>query len=98
MTKENENKKLAEKGLKAAQTYLKHKGYEVVDVSYKCTAGEIDVVSKFEGTLVFTSVSVYRNDQNRLPQEKITAKKRQKIESIMGTYLAEHDYVDMNVR
>lgn len=97
-SKNVENEKLANKGMKAAKAYLENKGYEVVDVDYKCPYGQIDVVSKFEDVLAFTSVSVYRNDQNKLPKERFSDDDRQRMEQIMAHYLANHDYVDMSVR
>lgn len=93
-----ENQKLAHKGMKAAKAYLENKGYEIVDVDYKCPYGQIDVVSKFEDVLAFTSVSVYRNDQNKLPKERFSDDDRQRMEQVMAHYLANHDYVDMSVR
>lgn len=93
-----ENEKLAKKGMKASLAYLDSKGYEVVDKSIKTPYGEIDVVSKFEDILVFTDINVYRNDENKLPQDKCSAATRQKREQMMAHYLKDHDYVDMSVR
>lgn len=93
-----ENQKLAHKGMKAAKAYLENKGYEILDADYKCPYGQIDVVSRFEDVLAFTSVSVYRNDQNKLPKERFSDDDRQRMEQVMAHYLANHDYVDMSVR
>ena len=94
----NDNEQLAKKGMRAAQAYLENKGYEIVDTDYRCPFGQIDVVSKFEDTLAFTSVSVYRNDSYTMPKEHIDANDRQRMEQVMAKYLSEHDYVDMSVR
>lgn len=98
MNKGTDDQKLALKGMKAAKAYLENKGYEVVDTDYKCPYGQIDVVSKFEDVLAFTSVAVYRNDQNKLPKERFSDDDRQRMEQVMAHYLANHDYVDMSVR
>lgn len=98
MNKGNTDEKLALKGMRAAKAYLENKGYEVVDTNYKCPYGQIDVVSMFEDVLAFTSVAVYRNDQNKLPKERFNDNDRQRMEQVMAHYLANHDYVDMSVR
>lgn len=97
-TKNCHNKELGEKGEKAAIRYLTNKGYEVVDVNWKCKLGEIDVVALDVDTVVFVEVKTRKSIKTGLPEDAVDAKKRKKYESLAACYLKDHDYVDMAVR
>lgn len=60
--------------------------------------GEIDIVAKFEGVLVFVEVKTRSNLEVGLPEDAVGPKKRRKYESLAAMYLQDHEYVDMAVR
>ena len=60
--------------------------------------GEIDIVARFEGTLIFVEVKTRTNIELGLPEDAVGPKKRKKYETLAAMYLQDHDYVDMPVR
>ncbi|MBE5957850.1 MAG: YraN family protein [Lachnospiraceae bacterium] len=70
-----------------AVSYLKEKDYDILEQNFRCRLGEIDIVAKNEGYLVFAEVK-YRND-NRYgePEYAVGIRKQQKIYSVAQVYL-----------
>ena len=91
-------KELGVRGEKAARRYLERRGMEILDVNWKCFAGEADIVALDEGVLSFVEVKTRRGIEKGFPEEAVDAKKRARYERIAACYLQEHDYVDMRVR
>jgi len=50
------------KGEQAAARYLKKKGYKIVDRRWSCRFGELDLVAKKGGEVVFVEVKTRRSD------------------------------------
>lgn len=54
--------------------FLKEKGHRIVKCNYRCSIGEVDIISFYEGVYRFNEVkTAYRGDFN--PLEQITPKK-----------------------
>lgn len=88
------NAELCNKGLDAAEKFLKMRGYEIVEREWSCYAGEIDFIAKDEGTLVFVEVKTRNMTDKGLPDEAITEEKRRRFENIAASYMAEHEEID----
>lgn len=91
-------KAIGKRGELAAQTFVLGKGYDIIDVNWKCKIGEADIVCLFEDTIIFVEVKTRTNIERGLPEEAVNAKKRKKYECIAAMYLRDHDYVNMSVR
>ncbi len=89
---------LNEQAKKAAASYLRHRGYTVLEEGWTCPAGEIDIVAEDEGTLVFANVKARRDADKGFPAERNGATSRTKREMVALAYLAGHDFTDMPVR
>lgn len=73
-----------------AAEYLKSKGYQILENNFRCRIGEIDLIARDGGYLVFAEVK-YRSDSfcgNAL--EAVTVKKQQTIRRVAQFYLLSH--------
>jgi putative endonuclease len=70
-----------------AVSYMKKNGYDILEQNFRCRIGEIDIIAKNEGYLVFTEVK-YRNDSRYgEPEYAVGIRKQQKIYSVAQVYL-----------
>ena len=71
-----------------ARQYLVSKGYEVLATNFRCQWGEVDIVARDGGCLVFVEVRTRGSAEKfGTPQESITAKKRERLIATAETYL-----------
>ena len=66
-------------GEELAFQYLKKKGYKVLLRNYESPLGEIDLIAKEKGALVFIEVKTRSSDAMGSPFESVTVFKRQQI-------------------
>ena len=85
-------------GEKAAVMHLKKKHYRIVETNYFCRYGEIDIVAKKDGVLVFVEVKSRAGTVFGAPSEAVTPKKRQKIIIAAKNYIAERGVADTPMR
>lgn len=75
---------------KRAAEYLKEQGYEILQMNYRCRQGEIDIVAKEGGYLVFVEVK-YRSDSGcGMPQEAVSSSKQRVISRVAEYYCLTH--------
>jgi putative endonuclease len=79
---------LGAKGENIASDYLRKKGYLIVHRNYKTPFGEMDIIAKDGGTIVFVEVKTRTSDSFGAPEEAVHAKKREKIRKIALHYLS----------
>ena len=77
------------KGEDIATAYLKSRGYRIIQRNYKCLFGEIDIVAKDGGTIVFVEVKSRKSATFGDPQLAVGLEKQKKISRISLTYLEE---------
>ena len=78
-------------GESAAAAYLKRKGYDIVGQNYSCRFGEIDVIARKGGYIVFVEVKTRKNEQFAAPREFVTYKKQERIIKTAMLWLQEND-------
>ncbi|MBU1625889.1 ribonuclease HII [bacterium] len=90
----NDNgKKLGEKilfgkkGEDKAVKFLVDKGYEIIDRNYRSPEGEIDVIAKKSGRLIFIEVKTRKKTSFGEPEESINELKKNKILNCAEHYL-----------
>lgn len=64
---------------KKAVMYLLSNGYEIIEQNFFCRYGEIDIIARNEGYLVFVEVKYRKNDRFGMPQESVSLPKQKKI-------------------
>lgn len=78
---------------KIAETFLLDHGLKLVTQNYHCKFGEIDLIMKVAGILVFIEVRLRSNSQFSSAVASITPQKQQKLILTAQHYLQQHgDY------
>ena len=85
-------------GEELACQFVKARGYKVLLRNYKCPLGEIDLVAKEKGVLVFMEVKTRRSLEMGLPVESITFHKRAQITKCAKYYLKRYRIADVPCR
>ena len=80
--------RLGARGEGIARQHLASRGYEILATNFRCQWGEVDIVARDGGCLVFVEVRTRRSaDKFGTPQESITARKRERLVATAETYL-----------
>ena len=66
-------------GEELAFHFLAKNGYKILLRNYESSLGEIDLIAKEKGALVFIEVKTRRSDAMGLPAESVTREKRHQI-------------------
>jgi len=74
-----------------AAAFLEARGLRIVERNYRCRYGEIDLVAKSGGTLVFVEVRARASDAFGGAAASITAAKRRRLIATARHYMARHD-------
>ncbi len=77
---------------------LKNRGYKVLIRNYECALGEIDLIAKEKGSLVFIEVKTRRSDAMGSPGEAVTREKRRQIIRVAKYYLKRYGIPDIACR
>ena len=77
-------------GEQVATEYLKNRGYEILQLNYRCSVGEIDIVARDGDSLVFVEVRTRSSRQFGTPEESVTPAKQAKLIELAESYLQEH--------
>jgi len=72
-----------------AAKYLKKHGYRILEQNYRTKLGEIDIIAKDKGTIVFVEVKARRSYLFGNPKFAVTPKKQRKISMVALYYLKE---------
>lgn len=88
---------LGTRGETAACGFLKEKGYEILEKNYKCKIGEIDVIARNRGRLVFIEIKTRTSTYFGTPQEAVHLQKQEKIFKVAQWYLKEKKLVKIPV-
>jgi len=81
----------------AAELLLKHR-YVILQRNYRWARGEIDIIAKKEGVLVFVEVKTARGNAFGDPETWVTERKQQQIGLVAERYLQEKEIQDMDCR
>lgn len=66
------NKQSGDYGESIACKYLQNQGYQILEKNYRIRGGEIDIVGRDGGTLVFIEVKTRYSHEYGLPKESMT--------------------------
>lgn len=81
---------LGRKGEKAALSFLRKKGYKILERNFRCRFGEIDIVAKKEDRIVFVEVRSRENLNLGHPEESLTYTKKKRLTKLALFYLSCH--------
>lgn len=81
---------LGDRGEIQAWGFLIKQGYKIIEKNYRCKIGEIDVICKKDGRLVFVEVKTRRSSRFGSPEEAVSKQKQNKIARVAEWYLREN--------
>ena len=90
--------KLGREGEKAAEAFLKKKGYRIIEKNFRCKLGEIDIIAEQDGTVVFIEVKARADHQYGHPFNAVTQIKQRKIIQVAQSFLAKHRLLEKPTR
>jgi len=75
----SEKKERGDWGEERAALYLRLHGYRVVERNFRCRQGEIDVIARKGGFIVFVEVKLRKNADFGEAREFVTYRKQQRV-------------------
>ena len=81
---------LGRRGERIAERALVARGYEILDRNWRCPEGEIDLVGRDGGALVFIEVKTRTSTAFGHPFEAITPLKLARLRRLAGVWCAAH--------
>jgi len=94
----NNNQVYGLKGESLAVKYLKKHGYKIIERNYKCAIGEIDIIAKHKGVLVFVEVKSRNSMLFGRPAEAVDEFKQHKLEQLAAFYININKLYDVFAR
>ena len=73
-------------------------GYSIVCRNYRCPLGEIDIIARHRGVLVFVEVKSRRSVTFGSPKLAIHPAKQHKLSQVAWHYLQRHDLTEISAR
>ena len=87
MTPPADRDELGVRGEDIAARHLASNGWRILDRRWRSSYGEIDLVAEDRGEIVFVEVKSRRGDCFGLPEEAVTARKREHLRNAAFAYL-----------
>ena len=85
-------------GEEIALKYIISKGGTIVEKNYRTKMGEIDLIARRTGELVFIEVKSRSNINYGYPCEAVNYKKKRKITNVAKYYILDNSLEDISVR
>ena len=89
---------LGKEGEDTAVTYLIEHGYKIIDRNYCSQQGEIDIIAKDGGFLVFVEVKAYSIGSFGFPLGAVGPSKKKSLIHAARTYLMKNNIKDVHCR
>ncbi|MEJ2655840.1 MAG: YraN family protein [Desulfobacterales bacterium] len=83
----NKRQQFGKESESLAVRHLKKIGYKILEQNYRNSLGEIDIIAKEKGVLVFVEVKARKTPFYGSPKRAVTLKKQRKISMVALYYL-----------
>lgn len=83
----SDRRQLGQLGEALAAAELQRRGYTIVDRNWRCTYGELDLVTRDGDTLAVIEVRTRRGHAYGTPEESLTAAKQTRLAAAARTYV-----------
>lgn len=93
-----QRRQLGSDGERAAERFLRGRGYTIVERNYRCAIGEIDLIALHRGTVVFIEVKTLRRATFGAPQDAVGLPKQRQIARVADHYIGAQRLDDREVR
>ncbi len=84
------NRKVGEAHETLAILELEKLGYKILQKNFRCRMGEIDIIARHKGYLVFVEVKYRKNTKAGYAAEAVTFRKQQVISRVADYYIKTH--------
>ena len=91
-------KELGAKGEEVAVSYLKSRGYRIVERNYRIRFGEIDIIAEQGDDLVFIEVKTRSGTLFGSPFESVTKQKQKQLSKVALEYINKQGFHDRPAR
>jgi putative endonuclease len=95
--KDNAKINTGKEGEKIAAAFLKKNGYRIIETNFRCTLGEIDIIAREKGALVFVEVKTRKSAELGYPEQAVGINKQKKMSQLALWYLQKKN-ADMDAR
>ena len=85
-----DNKSVGTFGEASACTFLKHKGYKILERNYRNRGGEIDIIARKDDYIVFVEVKTRNSEDFGAPSEAVNVIKQQKIVNTAMSFIMQN--------
>lgn len=85
-------------GEEIASKYIISKGGKVIERNYRTRVGEVDLIAKLNGELVFVEVKSRSNINYGYPSESVNYKKKRKITNVAKYYILDNSLENLSIR
>lgn len=85
------NRETGRIGENIAAQELTKKGYQILEKNFANKFGEIDIIARHNGVLVFVEVKTKKGEDWGLPEEMINPRKLFKIRNMAALYMRRND-------
>jgi putative endonuclease len=92
------NRRLGRLGEELALAFLRKKKFVILETGFRMFRGEIDIVARDNGTLVFVEVKARASGRFGRPEESVTPAKQAQIRKLAQGYLTAHGLSDTPCR
>lgn len=86
------------RGEEIAAGFLEKLNFRILQRNFRCRCGEVDIIARDGGTLVFVEVKTRRNASYGLPQLAVTPFKQRQISKAALTYLSKNSLMKEDAR
>jgi len=91
-------KPLGRKGENLAASYFREQGWEILERNYRTRLGEIDLIGRDHGTLVFVEVKTRTVTDFARPDQSVTRHKQAKLRRLVEDYIVKHNLESSDIR
>lgn len=98
LSEEKNRQTLGKLGESLAARYLQKRGFSIIERNFRAGHGEIDIIARDHGILVFVEVKTRTSDVFGLPEEAVTPKKLREIIKTAAWYTLHHHMQKMAQR
>lgn len=88
---------LGVKGEITALDYLQSKGYTIMEINWRFSHAEVDIIAKHNNTIVFVEVKTRSTDHFGYPESAVDAAKQKNMALAADEYL-DRNNIEMDVR
>jgi len=78
---------IGKKGEELAKLFLEEKGYEILELNWRYSRAEIDIIARHQEALIFIEVKTRSYDYYGQPEDFVTPKKQKLMSNAASAYM-----------